>query len=77
MPERTAIRESELARCLSLLGVTEHRWLGYRDGHWAAVAGHVERGESMFDAARREARRNTRNSAGPATSTSTATAPAA
>jgi 8-oxo-dGTP diphosphatase len=30
---------------------------GYMDGHWAAaVAGHVERGESVFDAARREAR---------------------
>jgi 8-oxo-dGTP pyrophosphatase MutT (NUDIX family) len=28
---------------------------GYRDGHWAAVAGHVERGESVFEAARREA----------------------
>src|SRR4051812_49899121 len=27
------------------------------DGHWAAaVAGHVERGESVYDAARREAR---------------------
>jgi len=30
---------------------------GYMDDHWAAaVAGHVERGESVFDAARREAR---------------------
>ena len=29
---------------------------GYRDGHWAAAAaGHVERGESVFGAARREA----------------------
>ncbi|MEP7090649.1 MAG: NUDIX domain-containing protein [Nocardioidaceae bacterium] len=29
---------------------------GYLDGHWAAaVAGHVERGESVFEAARREA----------------------
>lgn len=28
---------------------------GYRDGHWAAVAGHVERGETAYDAARREA----------------------
>jgi 8-oxo-dGTP diphosphatase len=30
---------------------------GYRDGHWAtAAAGHVEKGESVFAAARREAR---------------------
>ncbi len=29
---------------------------GYRDGYWAAVAGHVERGETAYDAARREAR---------------------
>ena len=30
---------------------------GYRDGHWAAAAaGHVERGETAYDAARREAR---------------------
>lgn len=28
---------------------------GYRDGYWAAVAGHVERGETAYDAARREA----------------------
>jgi 8-oxo-dGTP pyrophosphatase MutT (NUDIX family) len=29
---------------------------GYMDGHWAmAAAGHVEEGESVFDAARREA----------------------
>ncbi len=29
----------------------------YMDGHWAAAAaGHVERGETAFDAARREAR---------------------
>lgn len=28
---------------------------GYLDGHWAAAAGHVERGESCWDAARREA----------------------
>lgn len=32
------------------------RGTGYKDGHWAAaVAGHVERGESVHDAARREA----------------------
>ena len=30
---------------------------GYMDGHWAtAAAGHVEQGESVFEAARREAR---------------------
>ncbi|MGI8522859.1 MAG: NUDIX domain-containing protein [Nocardioides sp.] len=30
---------------------------GYRDGHWAAAAaGHVERGETAYDAAHREAR---------------------
>jgi 8-oxo-dGTP pyrophosphatase MutT (NUDIX family) len=33
------------------------RGTGYMDGHWAAaVAGHVERGESVYEAARREAR---------------------
>jgi 8-oxo-dGTP diphosphatase len=32
------------------------RGTGYMDEHWAAaVAGHVERGESVFDAAQREA----------------------
>ncbi len=29
---------------------------GYRDGHWALVAGHVEPGESVVEAAVREAR---------------------
>ena len=28
---------------------------GYRDGHWAVLAGHVEHGESVFEAAAREA----------------------
>ena len=33
------------------------RHTGYMDGHWAAAAaGHVERGETAYDAARREAR---------------------
>jgi 8-oxo-dGTP diphosphatase len=33
------------------------RGTGYMDGHWAAAAaGHVERGETAYDAARREAR---------------------
>ena len=32
------------------------RGTGYMDGHWAAAAaGHVERGETAYDAARREA----------------------
>lgn len=32
-PERLAAeRTRELARCLGILGVTEHRWLGYPDG---------------------------------------------
>ncbi len=35
--ERMAIRESELASCLSILGVTEHTWLGYGDGQCAQV----------------------------------------
>jgi LmbE family N-acetylglucosaminyl deacetylase len=32
-----AIREGELAACLRILGVTEHRWLGYPDGGCADV----------------------------------------
>jgi LmbE family N-acetylglucosaminyl deacetylase len=32
-----AERTLELARCLEILGVTEHRWLGYRDGECAQV----------------------------------------
>jgi 8-oxo-dGTP diphosphatase len=31
------------------------RGTGYMDEHWAAAAGHVERGETAYDAARREA----------------------
>ena len=31
------IREAELAECLRVLGVTEHRWLGYPDGGCADV----------------------------------------
>lgn len=38
-PERLAAeRTVELARCLGILGVTEHRWLGYADGGCAAAA---------------------------------------
>jgi LmbE family N-acetylglucosaminyl deacetylase len=37
-PEQLAsIREAELAACLRILGVTEHRWLGYLDGGCADV----------------------------------------
>jgi LmbE family N-acetylglucosaminyl deacetylase len=37
-PERLGvIREAELAECLRILGVTEHRWLGYPDGGCASV----------------------------------------
>ena len=37
-PEQLAsIREAELAACLGILGVTEHRWLGYPDGACAHV----------------------------------------
>src|SRR3712207_1442910 len=37
-PDRLAeIREAELAACLAILGVTEHRWLGFPDGGCAAV----------------------------------------
>lgn len=35
--ERKAVRERELADCLALLGVTDHRYLGYPDGGCAAV----------------------------------------
>jgi 8-oxo-dGTP diphosphatase len=38
-----------------LLQLRQHT--GYMDGHWAAAAaGHVERGETAYDAAHREAR---------------------
>ncbi|WP_068278565.1 PIG-L deacetylase family protein [Aldersonia kunmingensis] len=37
-PERLAAqRTQELADCLAILGVTEHVWLGYRDGECASV----------------------------------------
>lgn len=32
-----AIRERELARALEIIGVTEHRWLDFRDGECASV----------------------------------------
>lgn len=37
-PDRLAAeRTGELARCLAVLGVDEHHWLGYRDGDCPAV----------------------------------------
>ncbi|MEU8108839.1 PIG-L deacetylase family protein [Nonomuraea muscovyensis] len=37
-PDRlAAARAEELARCLEILGVDEHHWLGYRDGGCAAA----------------------------------------
>lgn len=36
--ERMAVRSAELAASLAALGVTDHRWLGYRDGHCADEA---------------------------------------
>ena len=37
-PERlAALREKELVRSLAVVGVSEHRWLGHRDGSLAAV----------------------------------------
>jgi LmbE family N-acetylglucosaminyl deacetylase len=37
-PDRLAgERTGELARCLEILGVAEHHWLGYRDGECAPV----------------------------------------
>ena len=37
-PEELAnIREAEIAECLSILGVTEHRWLDYADGGCAGI----------------------------------------
>jgi LmbE family N-acetylglucosaminyl deacetylase len=37
-PQRlAAVRTAELAACLAILGVTEHHWLGYRDGECAGV----------------------------------------
>ena len=38
LDERMALREKELRVCLDILGVTEHRWMGYRDGGCDQVA---------------------------------------
>jgi LmbE family N-acetylglucosaminyl deacetylase len=41
-PERLAlIRENELVTSLAVVGVWEHRWLGYRDGECADADGGV------------------------------------
>ena len=48
-PDRLAVeRTGELARCLEVLGVSEHRWLGYRDGG-CADAGASEAVEQVCD----------------------------
>jgi LmbE family N-acetylglucosaminyl deacetylase len=44
-----AERIGELARCLGILGVTEHHWLGYRDGGCAAADPPVERLCALID----------------------------
>ena len=36
-----AIREAELAACLEILGIKEHRWLGYPDGRCAEADSHA------------------------------------
>lgn len=54
-PERLAAeRTAELARSLSILGVTEHRWLGYGDGACDRVplAAAVERLSAIIDQVR-------------------------
>jgi LmbE family N-acetylglucosaminyl deacetylase len=35
--QRAAIREAEMAQSLSIMGVTQHRYLGYGDGHCSQV----------------------------------------
>jgi LmbE family N-acetylglucosaminyl deacetylase len=49
-----AERATELARCLEILGVGEHHWLGYEDGGCAAVPDSeaVERLSELMDAVR-------------------------
>jgi LmbE family N-acetylglucosaminyl deacetylase len=37
-PDRlAAVRTEEMARCLEILGVDEHHWLDYQDGHCAEI----------------------------------------
>lgn len=49
-----AERTRELARCLAILGVEEHHWLGYHDGGCAEVpaSGPVDRLGSVMEAVR-------------------------
>ncbi|HZA03465.1 MAG TPA: PIG-L family deacetylase [Propionibacteriaceae bacterium] len=57
-PERMAeIREAELAACLEILGVKEHRWLGFRDGGCAAIP--LDEGAEAVAAVLREVRPDT------------------
>ncbi|MGS0685540.1 PIG-L deacetylase family protein [Nakamurella sp. GG22] len=49
-PDRLAAeRTVELARCLGILGVTEHHWLGHRDGGCAAAEPPVDRLAEIID----------------------------
>jgi LmbE family N-acetylglucosaminyl deacetylase len=57
-PDRLAeIREAELAACLEILGVPEHRWLGFPDGGCAAVP--LDQGAEAVAAVLREVRPDT------------------
>jgi LmbE family N-acetylglucosaminyl deacetylase len=57
-PERMAeIREAELAACLEILGVKEHRWLGFPDGGCAAIP--LDEGAEAVAAVLREVRPDT------------------
>jgi LmbE family N-acetylglucosaminyl deacetylase len=49
--ERMAVREAEMKACLDLLGVNDHRWLGFADGGCAAIdpAGPVGRLAEILD----------------------------
>jgi LmbE family N-acetylglucosaminyl deacetylase len=37
LDERAALREAEMADCMRVLGVTDHRWMGLPDGGCAAI----------------------------------------
>jgi LmbE family N-acetylglucosaminyl deacetylase len=49
--ERSAVREGEMAACLGILGVEEHRWLAYADGtcHEVPLEEAVRRLLEIFD----------------------------
>lgn len=53
IPASYAVLRSGPRRELVLLGLRQNT--GYRDGHWALLAGHVEPEESAFEGAVREA----------------------